>query len=145
MWAKLILRKSKYDSTADALSQLHCLPIKHRINFKIATITPLWNCPIVPKGFAYSSPKPRSLRSSNTKSKLIIPFAKCKTFTTQSFSIVESSVWIQLLMLLQETANFELFKRQLKSHFYWVAFYWVLHENNSLHHCSLTIANASYH
>ena len=39
MCAKLTLRKSKYDSTTDVLSQLQWLPIKHRINSKIATTT----------------------------------------------------------------------------------------------------------
>ena len=35
MCSKLTFRKSKYYSTTEALSQLHWLPIKHRINFKI--------------------------------------------------------------------------------------------------------------
>ena len=39
MCAKLTLKKSKYDSTREALAQLHWLPIKQRIDFKIAAIT----------------------------------------------------------------------------------------------------------
>ena len=39
MCAKLTLKKSKYDSTREALAQLHWLLIKQRINFKIGTIT----------------------------------------------------------------------------------------------------------
>ena len=39
MCAKLTLKKSKYDSTREALAQIHWLLIKQRINFKIATIT----------------------------------------------------------------------------------------------------------
>ena len=38
MCAKLTLKKSKYDSTREALAQLHWLPIKQRINFKIASV-----------------------------------------------------------------------------------------------------------
>ena len=126
MCAKLTLRKSKYDSTPDALAQLHWLLIKHRINFKIATITHKClyrTAPQYLKDLLILAPTPRSLRSSNDKTKLIIPFAKCKTFAVQSFSIAAPSVWNQLPMSLQETRNFELFKRQLKTHFYWVAFY----------------------
>ena len=60
MCAKLTLRKSKYDSTTDVLSQLHWLLIKHRINSKIATITHkcvLWNCSTVPEGICLIQPQ----------------------------------------------------------------------------------------
>ena len=103
MCAKLTLRKSRYDSTTDALSQLHWLPIKHRINFKIATITHkclYGTAPQYLKDLLILAPTPRSLRSSNDKTKLIIPFAKCKTFAARSFSIAAPSVWNQLPMLL---------------------------------------------
>ena len=85
MCAKLTLRKSKYDSTTDALAWLHWFPIKHRINFKIATITHkclYGTAPQYLKDLLILAPTPRSLRSSNDKTKLIIPFAKCKTFAT---------------------------------------------------------------
>ena len=103
MCAKLTLRKSKYDSKMEALAQLHWLPIKQRINFKIATI--IHKClygtsPQYLKDLLILAPAPRSLRSSNDKTKLIIPFTKCKTFATRSFSISAPSVWNQLLMLL---------------------------------------------
>ena len=126
MCAKLTLRKSKYDSTTEALSQLHWLPIRHRINFKIATITHkcmYGTAPQYLKDLLIPAPNRRSLRSSNDRTKLIIPFTRCKTFTARSFSIAAPMIWNQLLMSLRETANFELFKRQLKTHFYRVAFY----------------------
>ena len=126
MCAKLTLRKFKYDSTTDALLQLHWLPIKHRINFKIATITHkciYGTAPQYLKDLLIPAPNPRSLRSSNDRTKLIIPFTKFKTFAAQSFSIAAPMIWNQLPMLLQETTNVELFKRQLKTHLYRVAFY----------------------
>ena len=103
MCAKLTLRKFKYDSTTDALLQLHWLPIKQRINFKIATIT--YKCiygtaPQYLKDLLIPTPNPRSLRSSNDRTKLIIPFTKCKTFAAWSFSIAAPTIWNQLLMSL---------------------------------------------
>ena len=83
MCAKLTLRRSKYDSTTDALLQLHWLPIKHRINFKIATITHkciYGTAPQYLKDLLILARNPRSLRSSNDRTKLIIPFTRCKTF-----------------------------------------------------------------
>ena len=83
MCPKPTLKKSKYDSTREALAQLHWLLIKQRINFKIATITHkclYGTAPHYLKGLLIPAPTPRSLRSSNDKTRLIIPFTKCKTF-----------------------------------------------------------------
>ena len=101
MCAKLTLKKSKYDSTRESLAQLHWLLIKQRINFKIATITHkclYGTAPHYLKDLLIPAPTPRSLTSSNDKTRLIIPFTKCKTFAMQSFSISAPSVWNQLLM-----------------------------------------------
>ena len=38
MAAKLVLRKRKFDSVTEALIKLHWLPIKYRVNFKIACL-----------------------------------------------------------------------------------------------------------
>ena len=83
MCAKFTLRKSKYDSTTEVLLQLHWLPIKQRINFKIMTITHrciYGTAPQYLKDLLIPVSNPRSLRSSNDRTKLIIPFTRCKTF-----------------------------------------------------------------
>ena len=70
MCAKLTLRKSKYDSTTEALAQLHWLPIKQRIDFKIATITHkciYGTAPQYLKDMLILTPTPRNLRSSTDK------------------------------------------------------------------------------
>ena len=83
MCAKLTFKKSKYDSTREALAQLYLLPIKQRIDFKIAAI--IHKCLYVTalqylKDLLILAPTPRNLRSSTDKTRLIIPFTKCKTF-----------------------------------------------------------------
>ena len=107
-------------------SQLHWLPIKQRINFKIATITHrciYGTAPQYLKDLLILASNPRSLRSSNDRTKLIIPFTRCKTFAMHSFSIAAPTIWNQLPMSVRETTNFELFKRQLKTYLYRAAFY----------------------
>ena len=82
MCAKLTLKKSKYDSTREALAQLHWLPIKQRIDFNIAAITHkclYGTAPQYFKDLLILAPTPRNLRSSTDKTRLIIPFTKCKT------------------------------------------------------------------
>ena len=126
MCAKVTLRRSKYDSTTEALAQLHMLPIKQRIDFKIAMTTHkciYGTAPQYLKDLLILALTPRNLRSSTDKTRLIVPFTKCRTFTAQSFSISAPSAWNQLPSSLREISNFELFKRQLKTHYYQVAFY----------------------
>ena len=125
MCEKLTLKKSKYDSTREALAQLHWFLIKQRIDFKIAAITHkclYGTASQYLKNLLILAPTPRNLRSSTDKTRLIVSFTKCKTLAVQSFSISAPNVWNQLPMLLREISNFELFKRQLKTHYYWVAF-----------------------
>ena len=126
MCAKLALKKSKYDSTREALAQLHWLPIKQRIDFKIAAITHkcfYGTAPQYLKDLLTLAPTPRNLRSSTDRTRLIVPFTKCKTFAAQSFSISTPSVWNQLPLSLREISNFMQFKKQLKTHYYQIAFY----------------------
>ena len=129
MCAKLTLKKSTFDSTTEALAQLHWLPIGQRINFKIATIT--HKCiyrtePQYLKDLFTFTPISRNLRSSIDKTRLIVFFTKCKTFAAWSFSISALTSWNQLPSTLGEIKNFELFKRQLKTHYYHEAFYYML-------------------
>ena len=83
MCAKLTLKKSRFDSTTEALTQHHWLPIRQKINFKIATITHkciYGTAPYYLKDLLTFSSTPGNLRSSTDKTRLIVPFTKCKTF-----------------------------------------------------------------
>ena len=125
MCAKLTVDKSKLDSTAEALAHLHWLPIRQRINFKIATISHkciYGTAPWYLKDLLSFTLTPRNLRSSNDTTRLIVPFTKCKTFAVWYFSTSAPTVWNQLPTLLREIKNIELFKKQLKTHYYCEAF-----------------------
>ena len=110
MCTKLTLKKSRFDNTTEALAQLHWLPIRKRINFKIATITHkciYTTAPQYLKDLLTFTPTPRNLRSFIDKTRLIVPFTKCRTFAALSFSISAPTVWNQLLSTLREITNFE--------------------------------------
>jgi len=53
MCAKLVLGRQKYDSSKDALYELHWLPVKARITFKLLTF--MYNCSVghMPKYLAH--------------------------------------------------------------------------------------------
>ena len=81
--ARVCLRKRKFDHITPILITLHWLPVKERINYKIATLcfryfdtTHLsYLCILLRK-----PPKTRTLRSSNDKMKLFIPIRNMKTY-----------------------------------------------------------------
>ena len=82
MCARLTLERSRFDSTTEALAHLNWLPIRQRINFKIATITHkciYGNAPQYLKDLLTFTPTLINLRSS-IDTRLIVPFSKCKTF-----------------------------------------------------------------
>ena len=119
--ARVVLNKKMRDSARPLLIQLHWLPIKFRIDFKIACI--VYKClnnqapsylldlitPYVPA---------RPLRSQNDPTKLVLPKFKLKTFGYRSFSVAGPTVWNEVPQHIRETETFDAFKRQLKTYLF---------------------------
>ena len=84
MCAKLILNKQKFDSVREAMKELHWLPIKQRIKFKILTI--FYKCtegeaPNYLTNLLVKRPiLCQGLRSNYNENKFIVPRVKNKTF-----------------------------------------------------------------
>lgn len=122
MCAKLVLNKSKYDSSKQALFDLHWLPIKARISFKILTY--MYNCSV---GNAPSyltellclKQSKRVLRSSESSVNCYaVPFNKNKTFSDRSFSTIGPKLWNDLPVSLRRCDSVDSFKSQLKSFYF---------------------------
>ena len=104
-----------------ALQQLHWLPVKHRVTFKIATLTNqvlqkrcpsnLAN-PLVP--FNTTDSQRRQIRSSTTRSAAVrrarTQFGKC------AFSVSGPGVWNSLPTPLRNIDSYPAFRRASKSH-----------------------------
>ena len=96
--ARVVTEKSRFCHITPVLSELHWLPVRHRIHFKIATITfkvlqfqqPSYLAALIPRYVPT-----RSLRSSSSLS-LCIPTRKTEMAKSKSFSSVASSVWNKL-------------------------------------------------
>ena len=92
MCAKLVLNRSRYDSSKQSLYDLHWLPIKVRINFKILTY--IFNCSVgnAPQYLTElltCRVSKRTLRSSESSVDCYeVPYNKKKTFSDRSFSTV---------------------------------------------------------
>jgi hypothetical protein len=122
MCAKLVLNRGKFESSKQALFDLHWLPIKARITFKMLTF--MFNCS-VERAPAYlnelliEKTQRRSLRSSSTSSGCYeVPFNKRKTFSDRSFSTVGPRLWNELPLKLRNSNDINAFKKNLKTHYF---------------------------
>lgn len=119
MCAKLVLNRAKYDSSKQALFDLHWLPIKARISFKILTY--MFNCsvgnaPLYLTDILHHQVSKRTLRSSESSvGCYVIPFNNNKTFSDRSFSTVGPRLWNGLPPNIRNCNSIDIFKCKLKS------------------------------
>ena len=83
MCAKLILSRSKYDSSSDALKELHWLPIQGRVDYKI--LFHMYQCThgTAPTYLKETLKKPemkRKLHSISRNDNYVVPYNKKKAF-----------------------------------------------------------------
>ena len=124
--AKLVLGMKKHDSVIAALTTLHWLPIRARIDFKILTLVHKClsgNAPsylidmLVPLGVNHEG-----LRSNNVVKCLLIPRTYRKTFADRAFSVYGPKRWNQLPHELRATENLDEFKAKLKTYLFTKSF-----------------------
>ena len=123
--ARLVKRVNKKSSATLLLKDLHWLPIKQRVLYKISIIVfKCLNCNDFPSYLKdlISVYKPsRSLRSAD-KFLLAKPFKKLKTFGQKSFHFSAPTVWNSLPFELRSSSSLDIFKKRLKTHFFKIAF-----------------------
>ena len=123
--ARLVLRKNRREHITPLLFQLHWLPIKFRIQFKIAIFAYRFFENSLPSylSAALTAYHPsRSLRSSAEKL-LKVPKFSLKTVGHRSFSYSAPSVWNSLPLELRNSPSLPQFKRDLKTYLFRQAFY----------------------
>ena len=122
--ARVVAQKSRFDHITPVLSELHWLPVRHRINFKIAAIThtvlqsqqPSYLAALIP---CYAPV--RSLRSSSSLS-ICVPLRKTSMAASRSFSSVAPKIWNALPGHLSSIPTLPAFRRALKHHFFLSAY-----------------------
>ena len=123
MAAKTILNKTKRESATECLKELHWLPIRLRIEYKIACL--VFKCHI---GTAPTylleclhrvSIRRPGLRSENSNDlDFIVPSTRRKTFAERSFSVQGPKIWNNFPHFLKTCSNLDHFKTLLKSHLF---------------------------
>lgn len=116
--ARLVLGARRRESSAPLLSQLHWLPIKQRINFKLALVVHKCIMHTAPQYLSDLISRPPSsryhLRSRNDQTLLAIPRTNTKA-AERSFSYAGPAVWNTLPQHIRLCNKEETFKKTLKT------------------------------
>ena len=126
MCAKLVLRKRKFDSSKQALSELHWLPVQHRIQFKACLYVHkclISEAPEYLKDLLHIHRPRRYTRQYYDSLLLEVPFTKAKTFADRSFSVAGPKLWNSLPYELRDCDDTSVFKKKLKTFLFRKAFY----------------------
>ena len=107
----------KYDHITPVLNDLHWLPIRKRIEFKILLLT--FKCmqgcaPLYLRELLVEQTNTRTLRS-NTKNLLQIPHTNLKRSCDRAFYAYAPRLWNELPDNIKEADNVQNFKKQLKT------------------------------
>ena len=115
--ARVISGSIKYDHITPVLKDLHWLPIRTRIEFKILLLT--FKCrqgcaPLYLWELLVKQANTRTLRS-NTKNLLQIPHTNLKRFGDRAFCAYAPRLWNELPDNIKAAYNVQNFKKQLKT------------------------------
>ena len=116
-----VLRKPRHVSATSLLRTLHWLPVKSRIQYKIACLC--FQClshntmPPYLSDLLHPYQPPRTLRSLDTSLLSVSRFC-LETFGQRSFSLFGPAVWNSLPLSLRKTQCFSTFKKKLKTHLF---------------------------
>ena len=120
--ARLIFRKKKFDHVTPLLHELHWLPVRMRIDYKVCVFCYKTINNMAPKYLSntiqiYTPARP-DLRSANDKTALVKPKCKGVRFGERSFAYYGPHVWNQLPKSIREAGTLPIFKQLLKHHLF---------------------------
>ena len=122
--ARVVLLIPKFDHIRKALFDLHWLPVKQRICFKIMLLTfkcLIGKAPVYLRDMVVKYVPQRTLRSSDALL-LKVPRFKNKTLGARTFAYAAASLWNSLPIEVRATDNIESFKSILKTHLFKLAY-----------------------
>ena len=125
--ARVVSGSKKYDHITPVLKDLHWLPIRKRIEFKILLLT--FKCmqgcaPLYLRELLVKQANTRTLRS-NTKNLLQIPLTHLKRFGDRAFCAYAPRLWNELPDNIKAADSVQNFKKQLKTLLFRKEFNWL--------------------
>ena len=118
--ARLILGIKKHEHITPGLASLHWLPIRYRIQYKIATITfkvLSTNLPVYLRTLLVIQKSSRTRRSAQGMT-LCVPRTNLKSAGDRSFSVSAPKIWNALPMNVKNAQSLSVFKKNLKTFYF---------------------------
>ncbi len=123
--ARLIKKKRKYEHVTPILIELHWLPVKQRLTYKINVITYKALCSMalvyITELIQRYVPERQELRSAS-KQLLKRKCSRLKCGGDRAFSVCTPKLWNELPLGLKTSPSLEVFKNNLKTHLFKMAF-----------------------
>ena len=124
--ARLVFREPKFCRITPLLFNLHWLPIRHRIHFKIILVAFKAIHNLAPQYITnLVTVKPRSSYNLRSSNELLLMPPSVKTYTTlgdRAFSASAPKLWNSLPLYLRNITNINIFKKNLKTYLFNQAF-----------------------
>jgi exonuclease III len=124
--ARVVCNKAKYDHISPSLMELHWLPVKYRIFYKLALLVFKSLINIAPYYINQMIIRQHNTRyslRSNSGISLVVPRTRCKTLGDRAFAVAAPVVWNELPPDLKTTdLSLQTFKTKLKTHYFSLAY-----------------------
>jgi hypothetical protein len=118
--ARVVLRRGKFEHIKPALTELHWLPVEHRVTYKLATLTfRIINThqPAYLRELLLDYEPPRTLRSSNKH--LLTTTRTNLVLASRGFRHSAAATWNNLPDHIRDPSlSFDIFKRKLKTYLF---------------------------
>lgn len=117
--ARVVTDTRKNDHITPILKELHWLPVRSRVDFKILLLTHKALHDKAPPYISDMLSYKEGRQSRSTKLKLLmVPRTKCVTFGDRAFSVYAPTKWNQLPLEIRSIDCVEKFKSALKTHLF---------------------------
>ena len=120
--ARIIYRRKKFDRVTALLKQLHWLPIRQRIKYKLFLLCFKAQHSLAPSYLQDCVIPYSPCRPLRTKHLLLVPPTKLRTYGDRSFNKAAPLVWNKSPYHVQSCNKLDQFKRNLKSHLFNIAY-----------------------
>ena len=118
--ARLVLRIPRHDHITPALEELHWLPVRQRIAYKILLITYKALHGMAPGFIANLIQRyvpARALRSASA-CRLVVKKTSTKTYGDRSYVSAAAKLWNDLPITIRQAPSLSVFKSHLKTHLF---------------------------
>ena len=125
--ARLVYRKKKFDHVTPLMKELHWLPVRQRIEFKINMITYKAKNNLAPGYISdmtepYNRPKLNMTLRSSKQNRLDEKSSKHKRSGDRAYSVCGPKLWNLVPLKTRNLSSLELFKKELKTNLFKKAF-----------------------